>query len=108
MTMLPFTMRLSQASRLALRHIRGTAVRTYASTNSALTITLPEDAFRTHNIQPPSSEVQVTKEEMIDLYKQLVMIRRMETAADGLYKSKKIRGFCHLCTGQVSKAPFFT
>ena len=34
------------------------------------------------------------------LYKEMVTIRRLETAAANLYKEKAVRGFCHLCSGQ--------
>jgi len=49
----------------------------------------------------PSSTVTMTRDEGLELYRQMVMIRRMETVAANLYKAKAIRGFCHLYSGQV-------
>lgn len=57
--------------------------------------------FATHNIDPPSQTATASKEELLHMYRQMVVTRRMETAADALYKQKFIRGFCHLQSGQV-------
>jgi pyruvate dehydrogenase E1 component alpha subunit len=59
-----------------------------------------KDEFETHKCDAPSKTVTATKEELLDYYRQMVLIRRMETASDTLYKSKLIRGFCHVCIGQ--------
>lgn len=59
--------------------------------------------FKVHRLaNPPALETLATREELLDYHHHMVMIRRMELAADALYKSKMIRGFCHLAIGQVS------
>lgn len=57
----------------------------------------PYDA---HRVTPPPSEAVATKDELLTYYRQIFTIRRMETAADQLYKQKLIRGFLHLYSGQ--------
>lgn len=53
-----------------------------------------------HKIEAPGTEVAVTKEEAFLYLEQMMTIRRMETSAGELYRAKKIRGFCHLYSGQ--------
>lgn len=61
------------------------------------------DEFKTHRI-PSSHSIHsstlATAEELLFYYEQMQTIRRMELTADALYKSKLIRGFCHLQVGQ--------
>ncbi|KAJ3182772.1 alpha subunit of pyruvate dehydrogenase [Geranomyces variabilis] len=66
--------------------------------------TFPESHFAYHKCGPVSLDVDATKNEMLDMYKNMVLIRRLETASDQLYKAKMIRGFCHLSTGQEAVA----
>ncbi|GAA5805755.1 dehydrogenase E1 component-domain-containing protein [Helicostylum pulchrum] len=69
------------------------------SSSESIHITLPESSFKMYNADAPSFEIETNKEELLDLYKNMNLIRRVEMAADGLYKAKKIRGFCHLSNG---------
>jgi len=63
-------------------------------------VKLHEDSFRTYQCAPPELEVEVTKDQLLHMYRQMQTMRRMEMAADALYKAKLIRGFCHLAIGQ--------
>lgn len=68
------------------------------------TITLSDESFETYEIDPPPYTLEVTKKELKKMYRDMVVVRQMEMAADRLYKEKKIRGFCHLSTGQEAVA----
>ncbi|UXI22044.1 hypothetical protein NH340_JMT07987 [Sarcoptes scabiei] len=50
------------------------------------------------------AEVTCTRDDALKMYQQMTTIRRLEAAANGLYKEKAIRGFCHLYTGQEAIA----
>lgn len=63
----------------------------------------PND-FATHKCDNVPLELEVSEQELLDMYKTMVSIRRLETASDGLYKAKLIRGFCHLSNGQEAVA----
>lgn len=52
----------------------------------------------------PGTALHTTKEELVNMYDTMVQMRRMEMAADALYKQKYIRGFCHLAIGQEAVA----
>ncbi|KAJ5540726.1 Pyruvate dehydrogenase E1 component subunit alpha [Penicillium frequentans] len=68
------------------------------------TVRLSDESFETYEIDPPPYTLETTKKELKTMYNDMVSMRRMEMAADRLYKEKKIRGFCHLSTGQEAVA----
>ncbi|KAL8762663.1 MAG: hypothetical protein Q9184_001370 [Pyrenodesmia sp. 2 TL-2023] len=67
-------------------------------------VKLSDESFETYELDPPAYKLETTKAELKRMYYDMVSIRRMEMAADRLYKEKKIRGFCHLSTGQEAVA----
>ena len=52
----------------------------------------------------PSTNVSLNRDDGLRIYKDMMTIRRMEAAANTLYKEKAVRGFCHLYTGQEAVA----
>ncbi|OJJ85868.1 putative pyruvate dehydrogenase E1 component alpha subunit [Aspergillus glaucus CBS 516.65] len=67
-------------------------------------VPLSEDSFETYHLDPPPYTIETTKNQLKKLYYDMTVIRRMEISADSLYKDRKIRGFCHLSTGQEGVA----
>ena len=58
-------------------------------------------------IDAPEATVTTTKEELMGLFTQMNVIRRMEIACDNEYKMRNIRGFCHLYDGLPRAAGVF-
>ncbi|KAG6907641.1 hypothetical protein DXG01_008091 [Tephrocybe rancida] len=77
-----------------------TKLRGSAHHTEPFAVNIHKDSFQAFKCDPPALEAHVTREELLAMYSQMQTIRRMEMAADGLYKSRFIRGFCHLSTGQ--------
>ncbi len=57
-------------------------------------VDLNDDSFKGYKFDVPKLEWETSKDELIHLYGEMVKMRRMEMAADQLYKQKLIRGFC--------------
>ena len=84
------------ASALSLR-------RSISTDSSPITIetSLP---FTSHVCDVPSRTVETSASELMTFFRDMATMRRMEIAADSLYKAKLIRGFCHLYDGQEAVA----
>ncbi|CAN4112859.1 unnamed protein product [Withania somnifera] len=77
------------------------ATRRLSSDSITVETSLP---FTAHKIDPPSRAVETSPNELMTFFKDMAEMRRMEIAADSLYKAKLIRGFCHLYDGQEAVA----
>ncbi|KAG2434786.1 hypothetical protein HXX76_007671 [Chlamydomonas incerta] len=74
--------------------------RLFASAAASPTIKVEVLPYKVHRIEAPSNVVETNVEELMGFYKLMYKMRRMEIAADMMYKAKFIRGFCHLYDGQ--------
>lgn len=85
--------------------VLASGARSMASASSDLvTIELPASSFEGYNLDVPELTFETEKATLLQMYKDMIIVRRMEMAADALYKAKKIRGFCHLSVGQEAIA----
>ncbi|KAK8940113.1 hypothetical protein KSP40_PGU018023 [Platanthera guangdongensis] len=96
--------RFSSSAALPLR--RFIASRTFASASGDDQVITVETSvpYTGHKIEPPSRSVETTPKELLTFFRDMSLMRRMEIAADSLYKAKLIRGFCHLYDGQEAVA----
>ncbi|CAL9738328.1 pyruvate dehydrogenase E1 component subunit alpha, mitochondrial [Monosporozyma servazzii] len=94
----------TQRSLLSRRNFATTKDDTTTASEDSVTIDLPDKSFEGYLVDIPSLKYQTTKSSLLQMYKDMIIIRRMEMACDALYKAKKIRGFCHLSVGQEAIA----
>ncbi|KAI9558771.1 hypothetical protein GHT06_015560 [Daphnia sinensis] len=74
---------------------------TYSKNGLNTEATFDTKPFKLHKLEEgPATTVTLSRQDALKYYKDMQMIRRMETAAGNLYKEKIIRGFCHLYSGQ--------
>ncbi|KAJ7943568.1 Pyruvate dehydrogenase E1 component subunit alpha [Quillaja saponaria] len=76
-----------------------------SASDDSTTITIETSVpFTAHRCDTPSRTVDTTPKELMTFFRDMATMRRMEIAADSLYKAKLIRGFCHLYDGQEAVA----
>ncbi|EFH64423.1 AT-E1 alpha [Arabidopsis lyrata subsp. lyrata] len=95
--------RLTSRSNIITRPFSAAFSRLLSTDTTPITIetSLP---FTAHLCDPPSRSVESSSQELLDFFRTMALMRRMEIAADSLYKAKLIRGFCHLYDGQEAVA----
>jgi len=81
------------------REVRGPSRRFMSSVSISL-----KGAFTPHRCETPEESAEATKEELMEYYRQMYIMRRMEITCDTEYKARNIRGFCHLYDGQEAVA----
>ncbi|XP_041352268.1 probable pyruvate dehydrogenase E1 component subunit alpha, mitochondrial [Gigantopelta aegis] len=70
----------------------------YGTESEASFETTPYKLFKLE--KGPETTVTLSRDDAMKFYRDMQTVRRMETVAGNLYKSKIVRGFCHLYSGQ--------
>mmetsp|Transcript_14268 Transcript_14268/g.21429 ORF Transcript_14268/g.21429 Transcript_14268/m.21429 type:complete len:405 (+) Transcript_14268:90-1304(+) len=95
---------LSAARRVTTSNVASLKLGMRAMSSDSVTFDLT-GSFLTHNLDiEPNNEVTMTKEELLDHFRLMYTMRRMEITCDNEYKARNIRGFCHLYDGQEAVA----
>ncbi|CAA7014395.1 unnamed protein product [Microthlaspi erraticum] len=81
-----------------------TTLRRHISTDTTQLTVETSLPFTSHLCEAPSRSVETSSKELLSFFHDMALMRRMEIAADSLYKAKLIRGFCHLYDGQEAVA----
>ena len=64
-------------------------------------VTVQVKPFKLHRLdEGPATTVECTRLQALKYYREMTTVRRLEAAANSLYKERYVRGFCHLYTGQ--------
>ncbi|XP_064405055.1 pyruvate dehydrogenase E1 component subunit alpha, mitochondrial-like [Halichondria panicea] len=73
----------------------------WQSTATSHRYTLPESRFALHKLESgPSLETELTRDDCLHFYREMILSREMELVARDLYSQKSIRGFLHVYVGQ--------
>ncbi|KAJ0244114.1 Pyruvate dehydrogenase E1 component subunit alpha-1 [Hirschfeldia incana] len=96
--------RLSSRSNIISRPLSAAFSRRFISTDTTPITIETSLPFTAHLCDPPSRSVESSTQELLTFFRTMALMRRMEIAADSLYKAKLIRGFCHLYDGQEAVA----
>ncbi|EDW01865.1 probable pyruvate dehydrogenase E1 component subunit alpha, mitochondrial [Drosophila grimshawi] len=68
------------------------------------TLTL-ENTFKCYELpKGPQMDVELSREDALKMYRQMVEVRRIENTCGNMYKARQVRGFCHLYSGQEAVA----
>lgn len=74
------------------------------STDASATFDLT-GSFEIHNLDSaPNNTIECSRDELMEYFKTMYTMRRMEITCDNEYKARNIRGFCHLYDGQEAVA----